>query len=72
MSSLQPLTPYPHLLHGGDYNLAQWLEAPEIWTQAGQAMVAVTHSPFLGERDALNILGSDVAGLGAGVARVTK
>ena len=27
----KPLTPkFPHMLHGGDYNPEQWLDAPEI------------------------------------------
>ncbi len=30
---MQTLTPYPHLLHGCDYNPEQWLDAPEILAQ---------------------------------------
>ena len=30
---MQTLTPYPHLLHGCDYNPEQWLDSPEILAQ---------------------------------------
>ena len=37
---------------------------------AGQATVCVTHSPFVGECDALNVLADGPGGLAAGVAEV--
>lgn len=30
MEKFEPITAYPHILHGGDYNPEQWMEHPEI------------------------------------------
>lgn len=37
---------------------------------SGKALVDIVHSPFVGERDVLNIMAGDVAGLEAGVTQV--